>query len=125
MIGYSSSQPSQAPSFGPYNTLMCRPGQIASFPLNSSISQNGLVIVLDFYPYPGGSSNQTIVSIRDTSTNFVSLRLDYYLPSGAVNIWVIPPNSSVGNPYYVFNTTVASSISVNSGKNRDSLSLKF
>lgn len=92
---------------------MCRPGQIASFPLNSAISKNGLVVAMDFYPYSAGAPTQTIFSIRNTATNFVSLRCDYFLSSGTLNIWINPAS---GAPFYVFNSIMASSIAIKSGK---------
>ena len=101
------SQPNQAPSFGPYNTLMCRPDQIASFPLNASISKEGLVVATDFYPYSNGPSTQTIFSIRNTASNFISLRVDYFLPSETLNIWINPPS---GSSYYI-----TTSISIRTG----------
>ena len=115
IAGYSSSYSNQDPLFGPYNMLMCRPGKIASFPLNSSISKTGLDVAMDFYPYSDESSIQTIFSIRNTATNFVSLRCDYFSSTGSLNIW-INPNPSVGNPYYVFNTATTTSVPIRNGK---------
>ena len=113
ILGYSISHSSQDPTFGPYNILMCRSGQIASFPLNTSISQDGLVVAFDFFPYSGGLATQTIFSIRDTATNFISLRLDYILSSGTLNIWRSP---ATGSPAYLLNATITSMISITSGK---------
>ena len=110
--GYSLTQSAGDPSFGPYNTLMCRPGQIASFPVNSSISKDGLVVAMDFYPYPNGPSTQTIFSLRNTGNDFVSLRADYFMASGALNIW---RNPSSGSPSYVFDSTITSTISIKTG----------
>ncbi len=113
ILGYSTSQSSQDPIFGPYNILMCRSEQIASFPLNASISQDGLVVAFDFYPYSDGLATQTIFSIRDTGTNFISLRLDYLLSSGTLNIWRSP---ATGSPRYLLDETITSMISISSGK---------
>ena len=107
------SQSIPAPSFGPYNILMCRPGQIAVLPLYTPISKEGLVVAMDFYSYSDGSSTQTIFSIRNTATNVVSLRADYFPTSGALNIWINPPS---GSSYYVFDSAITSSISINTGK---------
>ena len=93
---------------------MCRPGQIASFPLHEAISQSGLVIALDFYPYPAphGSNVQTIFSIRNTATNFVSLRCDYNQGMEALNIL----RYETGTAYYLLNANTATSIPIQSGK---------
>ena len=104
-----------APSFGPYNTLMCRPGKIASFPLSGSIYNDGLIVAMDFYPYADGPSTQTIFSLRNTATNFISLRVDYFLSSGALNLWI---NPSGGSPYYVAGSSIISPISIDPGKSK-------
>ena len=93
---------------------MCRPGQIASFPLNTSISQDGLIVAMDFYPYQKGSPTQTIFSIRNTMTNHVSLRFDYFLNNGTLNLWINPMG---GSPYYVFDSTFQAAIPVIIGNN--------
>jgi hypothetical protein len=113
ILGYSASQSAQGPAFGPYNVLMCRSGKIASFPLNTSISQDGLVVAFDFYPYSGGPMIQTIFSIRDKSTNFISLRLDYLLSPGTINIWGYPLTRS---PSYLLDSTTAANLSITTGK---------
>ncbi len=111
--GFSMSKSSQDPTFGPYNILMCRSEQIASFSVNASISQDGLVVAFDFYPYSDGLATQTIFSIRDTATNFISLRLDYLLSSGTLNIWSSP---ATGTPVYLLNSTITSMISITRSK---------
>ena len=105
---------SQAPVFGPYNTLMCRPGKIASFTLNESISQRGLVVVFDFYPYPApfGSIFQSIFAIRNAETNFVSIACYYNRDVGNLNIKIIDADGS----YNIFNSTIYNSIPILSGK---------
>ena len=82
--GFTYGTGSTDTDFGGYNSIRCRAGQIASFKLNSSISQNGLVVAMDFYSYSIGPANQAIFSIRDTTTNFVSLRAEYH--SGRLNV---------------------------------------
>ena len=106
-------QSTKAPEFGPYNTLRCRPGQIASFPLNGSITQSGLVVAMDFYPYsaPYGSSIQAIFSIRNTETNFISLICVYDRDSSVLNIKIDPAN----NPNYLFDATGSNSLSIQPG----------
>ena len=104
VVGYSLSQSTQTPLLGPYNVLMCRPGEIASFPLNSSITKEGLIVAMDFYPYSDGPSTQTIFSIRNTASSFISLRVDYFLPSETLNIWINPLS---GSSYYVFGSTIS------------------
>ena len=108
------SQSSQDPEFGPYNTLMCRPGKIASFPVNASISQRGLVVALDFYPYPApfGSVLQTIFAIRNSATNFVSIVCYYNRDDGILNIKITDTDN---NSYDLFNSTIYSSIPILSG----------
>ena len=119
LIGYSASQSTQDPSFGLYNMLMCRPGQIASFPLNSSISKSGLIVAMDIYPHPSGSSTQTIFSIRNTETNYISLRCDYFRDSGALNIWINPVG---GTPYYVYSSSPPI---INKGKHSKEIILRI
>ena len=108
------SQSSRDPEFGPYNTLMCRPGKIASFPLNTPISQSGLVFALDFYPYPAplGSIFQTIFAIRNSATNFVSIACHYNRDDGYLNIRRTDTDNS---SYDIFNSTIYNSIPVLSG----------
>ena len=107
------TESSVTPEFGPYNILMCRPGKIASFPLNASISQSGLVVALDFYPYPApfGSSFQAIFSIRNSATNFISIVCYYIRSVGSLNIII----SETANSYQLFDSTIYSSIPVLSG----------
>ena len=120
LIGLSMAESSVAPEFGPYNTLMCRPGKIASFPLNASISQSGLVVAMDFYPYfvPLGSGNQTVFSIRNTATNFISLRVDYIRNMDILIVWVNGSNSPLP-------ISVMSSIPVLRGKSKISWVVNF
>ena len=78
-----------APEFGPYNMLLCRPGQIASFPLNGSILKGGLVVAMDIYPYWNGSARQPIFSLRDTSQNAVSLAAFYFTATKVISMQII------------------------------------
>ena len=89
---------------------MCRPGQIASFPLNAGISQTGLVIAFDFYPYPHGSDFQTIFTIRNTATNTLSLRCAYIQNTASLMIGISEGDTS----FYPLDTT-ASSIPIQNG----------
>ena len=102
----------QAPNFGPYNILQCRSGQIASFSLNASIFKDGLVVAMDFYPYSGESAIQTIFSIRNTATGFISLRVDYHRTLGTLNILV----TSIGTASYLLDETTTPLIPIISGK---------
>ena len=113
-LALSTSQSSEDPEFGPYNVLMCRPGQIASFPLNEAISQSGLVVAFDFYPYPAphGSNIQTIFSIRNTATNFISLRCDYFQGIAALNLLIFETSTA----YYLLDANTVTSIPIQSGK---------
>ena len=94
--------------------LTCRPGQIATFPLNGTISQSGLVVAFDLYPYPDphGSNSQVIFSIRNTATDFVSLRCAYLRNIAALFIAI----SEAGAASIPFNTTAASSVPLQIGK---------
>ena len=67
---------------------------------------------MDFYPYSNGEPIQTIFSIRNTATNSTSMRGDYFLDTGALNVWINLPT----NPYYVFNSTITEGINVQTGK---------
>ena len=93
---------------------MCRPGQIASFPLNMAISQSGLVAAFDFYPYPPphGSNEQAIFTIRNTATDFVSLRCVYFQNTATLNLVI----NEAGTESYPLDPSTASSIPIQSGK---------
>lgn len=94
--------------------LKCRPGKIASFPLNEAISQNGLVVAFDFYPYPAlhGSNIQPIFNIRNTETNFISLRCDYFQGIAALNLLIFETSTA----YYLLDANTVTSIPIQSGK---------
>ena len=100
-----------APEFGPYNVLMCRPEKVVSFPLNASISHSGLVVAMGFYPTLGTPA-QPIFSIRNTATNFVSLRVEYNRELAALNIMI--DDGSIQT--HLFKEDTYSQIPVVSGK---------
>lgn len=102
-IGFDSAAEQSDVEFGPYNSIMCRPGKIAAIPLNGSALQSGMIVAMDIYPHSAGSNSQTIWSIRNTVTNHVSLRLDYI--SNKLNVWVAPLSEA---PYYAQNAPVYS-----------------
>ena len=91
LIGYPS-QSSIAPELGPYNTLMCRPGKIASFPLNQAISKKSLVVAMDYYSYAktSGVEKQTIFGVRDATANKYSLRFHHNLDLDRLNMRSTP-----------------------------------
>lgn len=93
---------------------MCRPGQIASFPLNTSISKSGLVVAMDFYPYSAstGSLIQAIFSIRNTENDFISLICFYDRNASVLNIKIDPASNSD----YLFDAASYNSISIQPGK---------
>lgn len=107
------TESSVAPEFGPYNMLMCRSGKIASFPLNASISQSGLVVALDFYPYlpPFGTNYQAIFGIRNSATNLIPIVCYYIRDVGSLNIMI----TDTSNSYQLFDSTIYSSIPILSG----------
>jgi hypothetical protein len=116
-LGFDSLISTQDVSFGPYNIVMCRPGQIASAPLNESIGKKGLIVAFDFYPYQSTQMTQTIFSIRDTETNVISLRLDYFESNGSLDVWINPVSSTTSiTPYYVFSSSAVSVPSVTASK---------
>ena len=94
---------------------MCRSGQIVSFPLNATITNKGIVVAFDFYPYTDGPDIQTIFSIRNTVTNYVSLRVDYFKSIRSLNVYIMPLTLE---PYYVLNETEVSSLSITPSKIR-------
>ena len=53
------------------NIMRCRADSILSFTVGG-VAPNGVVFAMDIYPYSGGSSAQTLFSIRDGSANLVS-----------------------------------------------------
>ena len=52
---------------------------------------------MHLYPYSGGPTIQTIFSIRNTATNYLSLQF-FFTNGGRFNIWTNPPSGA----YYVF-----------------------
>ena len=118
LIGYPS-QPSIAPELGPYNTLMCRPGKIASFPLNRAISKKSLVVAMDYYSYAktNGAEKQTVFGIRDATTNTYSLRFHHNTNVDRVNIRTTPLSANPPmSEYLVLNETMYNLIPVTKGK---------
>ena len=108
LLGYPS-QSSIAPELGPYNTLMCRPGKIASFPLNRAISKKSLMVAMDYYSYPStsGVNLQTIFGIRDATANKYSLRFYHNTDSDTLKVGTTP--LSVNPPmseYMLINETI-------------------
>ena len=102
---------SDDPTFGSYNMLNCRNGKMASFPLNASISNKGLIVAMDYYPFIKTSATQTVFSIRNTDTGFISLRLDYILAESSLNIWY----EGVTGAYYVFQSSTTALIPIAAG----------
>lgn len=104
--------------FGPYNTLMCRPDKVASYSFRAAISKKGIVVSMDFYPYPDTTRTtpQTIFSIRNTATNVVYLRLDYFSNNRSLNVWINPVSATPSkSPYYVLSTAASASLPVSEG----------
>ena len=95
--GVDSTVSTQDVNFAAYNILECRVQKIASFPLNEANSKKGLVAAMDLYPIAGGPTVQTIFSIRNTDTKYLSLQF-FFTSDGLFNIWTNPPSG----PYYVF-----------------------
>lgn len=113
ILGYSASPSEEAPNFGPYGSLQCRAGQIASFPLNAAISNDGLVVAMDIFLYSGGTSTQTIFSIRNTATNYISLRFDYLPNARIFDIYYIPTVPDA--PYYLYGGVFAARMEIFQG----------
>lgn len=93
------------PDFGPYNVLKCRPGTLLSYsqPVPAT---NGFIASFNFKPYTGYNNKQSIFSIRDSSTNFVSMIVLYDPTSDKIavktqstsNVWTtIVTSSSSGS----------------------------
>ena len=70
-LGISSSDTVNDPLLSPLNTLSCRAGTILSFNEGQAAS-DGFIVAMDIKPYSGGPSAQTLLSLRDSSTNVVS-----------------------------------------------------
>ena len=92
-LGFDTSVSSQDVVFGPYNILECRPDQIMSFPMNTQIMRKGMVMATHIYPYSGGAAAQTIFSLRNAVTNYVSMQI-YFTNTGYLNIWMNPTSGS-------------------------------
>ena len=101
MLGFIAAVESADVSFGPYNSIQCRPEQLISYSANMNIPQNGLVIAMDIYLYSSGSANQTILSIFNKVSGFLSVRVRYL--SGKLNVWM---NSTSSHGYYVLNSSM-------------------
>ena len=74
--GLSVSDTDFDPILDVNNVLSCRPDSILSFYVGGVVP-NGAVFSMDIYPYSGGSDTQTILSIRDYSTNTISFVAEY------------------------------------------------
>ncbi len=60
---------------------------------------------------------QSIFSIRDTGTNVISLRFDYFESSGTLDVWINPVSSTTSiTPHYVFGSSAVSVPSVTASK---------
>lgn len=97
---------------------MCRPDKIATFPLDAGISKKGMVVSMDFYPYPNSTRTtpQTIFSVRNTVTNVVSLRLDYFSNNQSLNVWINPVSANPKKaPYYVLTQAQSKSLLISAG----------
>ena len=73
---------------------------------------------MDFYPYPDPTRTtpQTIFSIRNTVTNVVSLRLDYFSNNRSLNVWINPVSATPAKaPYYVLTTAISGDLLVSAG----------
>ena len=92
-LGFDALVSSQDVVFGPYNILECRPGQITSFPMSANITRKGMVMATHIYPYSGGPANQTIFSLRNAVTNYVSMQI-YFTSTGYLNVWMNPTSGA-------------------------------
>ena len=63
--------------------------------MNGAISTKGLVAAMHLYPHSGGPALQTIFSIRNTATGFVSLEF-FFTNDGLLQLWVNPPSGGHG-----------------------------
>jgi hypothetical protein len=68
------------PLLGAYNTLDCSSISILSLNIGASTT-NGMVIAMDINPLDTATSNQVIFSMRNNSTNDVSLAFRFQPPS--------------------------------------------
>ncbi len=68
------------PLLGAYNTLNCRIMSILSQNVGASTT-NGMVIAMNIKPLDTVTPNQTFFSVRDNSTNKVSLAFRFQPPS--------------------------------------------
>ncbi len=87
------------PLLGAYNTLNCK--NISILSLNSGASTtNGMVIAIDINPLDPATSNQVIFSVRDNSTNDVSLAFRFQPPSNTdlVTDYGSGWNAPIGGP---------------------------
>ena len=75
-VGISDSDTLFDPILSVNNVLSCRLDSILSFNIGG-VAPNGAVFSMSIYPYSGGPATQTILSIRDSSTNAVSFVAEY------------------------------------------------
>ena len=76
-LGLSDSDTLFDPILSVNNVLSCRVDSILSFNVGGTAPLNGAVFAMDIYPYSGGPATQTILSIRDSSTNLISFVAEY------------------------------------------------
>lgn len=86
-LGLSMSDTTSDPVLDISNNLLrCRADSILSFNVGST-APNGAVFAMDIYPYSGGPSTQTILSIRDASTNNVAFVVELSGVTGEITLY--------------------------------------
>ena len=98
---------------------MCRPGKIASFPLNRAISKKSLVVAMDYYSYPStsGVMRQTIFGIRDATANIYSLRFHHNTDLDRLNVRITPLSATPPmSEYTIWPASIYNQITYSKGK---------
>jgi hypothetical protein len=93
-------------TFGPYNMIMCRPGAVLSYNTGTN-NANGINIAFDIKIYSPATTIQNLFSLRENSTNYVSLTTYYDPADSLIKVQLENPN---------WNLVYTSSSTINLGK---------
>ena len=96
----------ETPTFGPYNTIMCRPGTIFSYETTTSTGQ-GVIFAFDILIHSPATTIQNLVSVRNAASNYVSLTVYYDPADGLVKV-------KLQNP--IWNEVAGSDLAVELGR---------
>ncbi len=78
-------------TFGPFNKIMCRPGAVLSYDAGTN-SANRIDIAFDIKIHSPATTIQNLFSMRDNSSNYVSLTTYYDPADRLIKVQLQNPN---------------------------------